>query len=196
MYCKKQWASWISFNDATNLQEAGAITDHPNVTFTGYRVERQDSLEQQPIKSVWVHSQKSPELALHLITLRNKLLQRTYGCEMYPKENASSILRGTLGPNKAASCAIFNRILRTTSPRYIPDIIFSKPCQPSALYFSLQCWQPKVETALQWRYRCHSTCSPGFIVSLSRASSVCVRGKWDDQKLPHSIFITCHSIIQ
>ena len=39
--------------------------------------------------------------------------------------NNCSNFGGTTSPNKEASCASFNRILRTISPRYIPEIIFS-----------------------------------------------------------------------
>jgi hypothetical protein len=36
---------------------------------------------------------------------------------------------GTISPKKAASSAIFSRTLRTISPKYIPEIIFSKICK-------------------------------------------------------------------
>jgi hypothetical protein len=36
---------------------------------------------------------------------------------------------GTMSPKKAASSAIFSRTLRTISPKYIPEINFSKICE-------------------------------------------------------------------
>jgi len=36
---------------------------------------------------------------------------------------------GTVSPKKSASSAIFNKTLLTMSPKYIPEIIFSKICK-------------------------------------------------------------------
>ena len=38
-------------------------------------------------------------------------------------------LGGTVSPKNSASSAILHKTLRTMSPRYIPEIIFSKICQ-------------------------------------------------------------------
>ena len=38
-------------------------------------------------------------------------------------------LGGTVSPKKAASSAIFNKALLTISPKYIPEIDFSKICK-------------------------------------------------------------------
>lgn len=47
-------------------------------------------------------------------------------CPTYLSEYGVINFGGTLPPNRAVSCAIFNRTCLTISPKYIPEISFSK----------------------------------------------------------------------
>jgi len=106
-----------------------------------------------------------------------------------------------MSPKKAASSAIFSRTLRTISPKYIPEINFSKICEGKKNWidnmnsqFLLGMQQKKLMDLHNLKLKI--TCSPGFKLSLSIAWSYSVSGRWDDLKLPHSMFITYIAIFQ
>lgn len=48
---------------------------------------------------------------------------------IYLNMNGVFSFGGTISPKKEASSAILSKTLRTISPKYMPEIIFSKICQ-------------------------------------------------------------------
>lgn len=112
------------------------------------------------------------------------------------KVKGVSSFEGTTSPNKAASLAIFNKILRAISPKYIPEINFSYIFKDKIqMRYDLHMERLK-ESTLTIFHNYHTpispmrTCSPGFKLSQSKAMSYSVVGRCADLKFPHSMFIT------
>lgn len=126
-------------------------------------------------------------------------------------------LSGTKSPNKAASWAILSNTLRTISPRYIPEIVFSNICLTRTLNITCQVcgrlenskyknnsYKTNVEDesirqgvhiysqkdTVHWFTNLSVTCSPGFMLAASISLSNSLKGR-PFENAPHSVLIIC-----